>query len=163
VSADAASAGEGREREDAIERAVRALAWQDQSAAMLRAKLERAGVSTRAQADAVETLERIGYVDDSRFAFDRAARLADRGYGDAWIRSDLNGHGIAAETVEAALAGLDPEEERAACAATSARGDVVRVVRRLERRGFSADTIERLLARGIARDGHEGVGYEGFI
>ena len=44
----------------------------------------------------VETLARVGYLDDERFARDRAAQLAGRGYGDEWIRADLEAQGVAA-------------------------------------------------------------------
>jgi regulatory protein len=157
VSAGAGSADEGREREAAIERAVRALARRDHSAAGLRAKLDRAGISEAVQADAVEALERIGYVDDGRFARDRALRLAERGYGDGWIRADLNAQGVAAEVAEAALEALEPEEARAAREVSKAGGGV-RGAARLGRRGFAEETIERLLTRDVARDGAEGVG-----
>jgi regulatory protein len=153
---------EALEREAAIERAVGALARRDHSAAELGAKLARAGVSERAQAEAVETLERVGYVDDGRFARDRAVRLAERGYGDDWIRSDLEARGVAPGAAEAALAALEPEEERAARTASNV-GDAVRRARLLARRGFSEDAIERILARSVAHDGPEAVGYEGFI
>jgi regulatory protein len=133
------------EREVAIDRAVRALARRDHSAAGLRAKLGRTGLSEQAQTDAVETLERIGYVDDDRFARDRAVRLAERGYGDDWIRADLEAQGVEAETVVASLAALEPEDERADRAATGG-GDAERCLRRLTRRGFSKETIERLAA-----------------
>ena len=39
-------------------------------------RLARAGVDEAARADALETLERVGYVDDARFAVARAAALA---------------------------------------------------------------------------------------
>jgi regulatory protein len=142
------AADEAREREAAIERAVRALARRDHSAAELGAKLERAGISEAAQADAVETLERIGYVDDGRFARDRAVRLAERGYGDEWIRADLDARGVAPEAADAALAALEPEDERAERAASTA-GDAVRGARLLARRGFSDDAIEHVLARAL--------------
>ncbi len=61
----------------------------------------------RARADALETLERVGYVDDDRFAAGRAESLAGRGYGDEAIRYDLAGRGVDAETIDQALAGLD--------------------------------------------------------
>jgi regulatory protein len=151
------AADEAREREAAIERAVRALARHDHSAAELGAKLERAGISEAAQADAVETLERIGYVDDGRFARDRAVRLAERGYGDEWIRADLEARGVAPEAADAALAALEPEDERAERAAAKA-GDAVRSARLLARRGFSDHAIEHVLARGVAHDRPEAVG-----
>jgi SOS response regulatory protein OraA/RecX len=133
------------EREVAIDRAVRALARRDHSAAGLRAKLGRTGLSEQAQTDAVETLERIGYVDDDRFGRDRAVRLAERGYGDDWIRADLEAQGVDAETVAASVAALEPEDERADRMAAGS-GDAERCLRGLVRRGFSEETIERLAA-----------------
>jgi regulatory protein len=155
-------ADEAPEREAAIERAVRALARRDQSASELGAKLARAGVSEPVRADAVERLERAGYVDDGRFACDRAAQLAERGYGDAWIRADLEARGVTSEAVAAALAAVEPEGERAVRAAAKA-GDAARSARLLTRRGFSDDVIEDVLARAVAHDRPEAVGYEGFI
>jgi len=145
------------EREAALDRAVRALARRDHSAAGLRAKLDRAGVSEEARTDAVETLERLGYVDDKRFAFDRAARFGDRGYGDEWIRADLEAQGVAPETASASLALLEPEGERAERVAAGA-GHGARAARLLARRGFSEETLERFLARHVAHDSAEGVG-----
>src|SRR5689334_21750225 len=95
-----------QEDERAVDRAVRALARRDHSAASLRTKLERAGLSESAQSAALDVLQRGGYVDDSRFARDRAAVLADRGYGDAWIHADLERQGIYRETAETAVAAL---------------------------------------------------------
>jgi regulatory protein len=132
------------ERELAIDRAVRALANRDHSVGGLRAKLSRAGLAEEAQTDAVETLERIGYLDDARFARDRAARLADRGYGDDWIRADLEAQGVDVETAAASVASLQSEDERADRAAGA--GDAERRLRRLARRGFSEETIERVAA-----------------
>jgi regulatory protein len=139
------------EREAAIERAVRALAHRDHSAAELRAKLGRAGVSEQAQSDALETVERIGYVDDERFAHDRAARLAERGYGDEWIRADLEARGVDADTVMASLAALEPEDERAERTASAAE-DGERALRRLARRGFSEATLEHLADAALRAD-----------
>jgi regulatory protein len=140
------------ERQIAIDRAVRALARRDHSSAGLRAKLGRAGLSDQAQVDAVETLERIGYVDDVRFAGGRAVRLAERGYGDDWIRADLAAHGVDAETVAAIVVALEPEVERAGRAVSGAAG-AERAIRRLARRGFSEETIERLAAVALRADG----------
>ena len=151
------SADDGREREAALERAVRALARRDHSAAGLRAKLYRAGISEDAQIHAVDALERGGYIDDRRFAQDRAARLAERGYGDEWIRADLEAQGVSAETAAASLAGLEPEDERAMRVAART-GDGVRAARLLARRGFSDETLERFVARSVAHDGPERVG-----
>src|SRR5205807_79864 len=76
-------------------------------------RLAGAGVADEVRADALDQLERVGYVDDSRFAAARAAALAGRGYGDAWIRHDLAEHGVGVEESAAALAGIAAEAERA--------------------------------------------------
>ena len=157
MPSEEAVSAEERERQKALDRAVRALARRDHSAAELRAKLDRAGISEDAQTDAVGTLERVGYVDDARYARDRAAHLAGRGYGDEWIRADLEANGVDRETAEPALTALEPEVERAGREATKAGGGT-RAVRTLARRGFSEDTLESLLAGGIADDLPEGVG-----
>ena len=92
------------------EAAVRALRAADRSRAELDARLERQGFGGDERRRALDELERLGYVDDERTAGLRAQRLADRGYGDAYIRADLEHRGLPA--VEA-LAGIEPEPERA--------------------------------------------------
>ena len=62
----------------------------------------------RSGSQALETLERIGYVDDERFARMRAEQLAERGSGDALIRDDLERRGLAADVVELAIGALEP-------------------------------------------------------
>ena len=91
---EAVASSSARRRASALDRAVRALARRDHSVASLRAKLARAGVSSEAQAEAHEMLERAGYVDDARFAAARAEHLAARGYGDEGIRADLDRRGV---------------------------------------------------------------------
>ena len=139
------------EREQALDRAARALARRDHSTESLRAKLERSGISAQAQNDAVEALARAGYLDDARFARDRAAHLAARGYGDGWIRADLEAQGVAAEAVEPALAALEPERGRALVEARRLGGGL-RTARALERRGFSEESLEGVLARTVAEE-----------
>ena len=68
------------------------------------------------------TLERAGLVDDARVAATRAESLAERGFGDAAIRYDLEREGIAGDLIEEALGGLEPEPERAR-ALMERRGD----------------------------------------
>jgi len=143
----------GDERRDALSRATRALARRDHSAASLRLKLDRAGISARAQDEALDALVRAGYLDDARFARNRAAQLAARGYGDQWIRADLESQGVAPEAAEPALAELEPEAERAARQAAKLGGGL-RAARALGRRGFAEESLERLVARG----GERGVG-----
>ena len=135
----------GVEHASALDRAVRALARRDHSTESLRAKLDRAGVSERAQEGAVETLARAGYLDDARFARDRAAQLASRGYGDLWVRADLEAQGVGAEAAEPALAALEPEAERAIREAERLGGGR-NAARSLGRRGFSDESLERLVS-----------------
>jgi SOS response regulatory protein OraA/RecX len=92
------------------EAAVRALRAADRSRAELDARLERQGFGGEERQRALDELERLGYVDDERTAALRAARLADRGYGDAYIRADLEQRGLPPGE---ALAGIEPERERA--------------------------------------------------
>jgi regulatory protein len=134
------------ERPDAVEQALRALRHRDRSAAELHARLAQQGVAQSEREQALETLERIGYVDDERFARTRAEQLAARGSGDALIRHDLEGRGLGEEHVEAALAALEPERERAA-RILERRGPGAKTARYLASRGFSADALETLVAR----------------
>lgn len=144
LSASSSDAPSPEER--VVDRAVRALARRDHSAESLRAKLARAGVPEDAQNDALETLERAGYVDDARFARARAEQLAARGYGDEWIRADLDAQGVAAEPAADAIARLEPEAERARGEWAKLRGGLA-AARTMARRGFAEETLEALLAR----------------
>ncbi len=105
-----------------------------------------------ARADALETLERIGYVDDDRFALARAAALAGRGFGDAAIRADLKQHGLVAETIGAALAELAPEPERAR-ALVERLGRTATVANRLARKGFAGESLETAFGGEISGTG----------
>ncbi len=137
-----------RER-DPIDLAARALQYRDRSRRELDDRLSRAGVGDAERADALETLERVGYVDDARFAAARAEALAGRGYGDEAIRDDLERHGIAAAGAAEAIAGLDPELERA-------RGLVERLGRSLKtaqylaRKGFGEESLETAVGSDVA-------------
>ena len=133
------------ERPDAVETALRALRFRDRTAAELEARLEQRGVGEAEREQALETLERIGYVDDERFARTRAERLADRGSGDALIRDDLERRGLAAEVVELALGSLEPERERAERIA-ELRGRTAKTARYLASRGFGDEALEALVA-----------------
>jgi regulatory protein len=109
--------------------ALRALSAADRSRAELDARLERRGFDDDERQRALDELERLGYVDDERTAALRAERLADRGYGDAYVRADLEQRGL---PTEEAIAALEPESERRARFA--AKGAVW-----LARRGFAQE------------------------
>ena len=95
---------------EAADVALRALRAADRSRAELDERLERRGFDDEERRQALDGLERLGYVDDERTASLRAERLAERGYGDAYIRADLEHRGLSSE---AAIARLDPEADRA--------------------------------------------------
>ena len=121
--------------------AARALSRRDRSEAELAAHLARRGVDETRQADAVDAMRSLGYVDDARFALARACGMAGRGYGDAAIRWDLEGRGVGADHVEAALAGIEPESERAEAVAARL-GAGPKAARALGAKGFSPESIE---------------------
>src|SRR2546425_10578545 len=135
--------------QDPIEIAARALQHRDRSRREVEERLARAGIDEDERNDALETLERVGYVNDERFAGARAKALADRGYGDAWIRHDLAGHGVAAEAVAGAIEALLPEAVRAA-ALVERLGSTPKTGARLARKGFGHDALEAALGIDVA-------------
>jgi SOS response regulatory protein OraA/RecX len=134
---------------DPIDLAARALRHRDRSRVQIDERLTRAGVGQGRRAEALETLERLGYVDDGRFADARAAALAGRGYGDEAIRELLAADGIAEAVVETAVAALEPEAARAA-RIVERGGRSLRTARQLGRKGFGEDAIAAAVGEGIA-------------
>ena len=64
----------------------------------------------------LDRLERIGLLDDSRYATDKARAMHRRGAGTRKIRAALQTKGVSAETIDAALGALsdgDPDLEAA--------------------------------------------------
>lgn len=134
----AAAVARERRRAAAMASAVRALRHRDHSAASLRRRLAERAVSSPVAAETVGRLERLGAVDDTRAARARAAALAEREWGDAGIRADLEQRGFPGDVVAACLADLEPEG--------------VRLARALERRGVSLATARTLARKGFAED-----------
>jgi regulatory protein len=134
---------------DPLDLAARSLRHRDRSTREVEDRLARAGVDADRRAETIETLARLGYVDDARFAAGRAADLAGRGWGDEAIRLRLEEAGVGVEEVEAALAGLEPERERAA-ALVARDGASPRTARRLLAKGFAEDVVARAVGENIA-------------
>jgi SOS response regulatory protein OraA/RecX len=130
---------------DAVETALRALRHRDRSIAELDARLRERGVGEAERQETLETLSRIGYVDDERLARTRAEQLAARAAGDALIRHDLEGRGIDPQLVAAALDALEPERKRAERIAAS-RGLTAKTARYLASRGFDQEALEAVVA-----------------
>jgi regulatory protein len=150
--------------------ALRLLAARPRSAAELGDRLRRAGVSADAMASVVGELSRSGYLDDLEFA--RAwvrTRLVTRPCGVVRLRAELREKGVATALIEQAIREVNGEEESAAAEERRARDLVARRfrayarltsearVRRmaglLERRGFAAHTIARVLRTLERRNG----------
>jgi SOS response regulatory protein OraA/RecX len=132
-------------RAEALGVATSALRRRDLSSRGIAQRLERAGVAPAAQAESLATLGRAGLVDDERFSRNRAAALAERGVGDEGIRHDLGAKGVAAELVDAALAELEPEAERAR-RIVERRGTGPKTARYLAGKGFGEDAVEAAFA-----------------
>ena len=130
---------------DPVELAARALQHRDRSRRDVDERLAKAGIDEDRRAEALDTLARVGYVDDQRFARARAGALADRGYGDEWIRHDLGEHGVEGVTADEAIAELAPERERAA-AVIERLGPGPKTAAHLGRKGFGEDALELAVA-----------------
>jgi len=133
----------GRElrRSRALDVAALALRHRDHSRRSLEERLARRNVGPDATEAALAALERTGLVDDARVASGRAVAMADRGYGDAAIRFDLERQGLAVELVEDAVAALVPERDRAK-QLVERRGAEPRTARWLAGRGFDPASVE---------------------
>ncbi len=132
-------------RTEALAIATRALARREHSRRSLLERLQRAGVSANDAEAVVEELGQSGLVDDARFAQERARVLAERGKGNAAIVFELERAGVDAAGIEAALAGVDSESERAA-ALVARRGATAATARLLAGRGFDVELVAALVA-----------------
>ena len=136
-------------RARAADTALRAVARREQSAAELDRRLERRGVARALRQETIGRLERVGLVDDERFARRLAESLAERGHGDEAIRWRLTRDGVAEDAAARAVDGLPPELERARLI-VAARGNGPRTARELARRGFGEEAVEEALGPVIA-------------
>ena len=139
-------------RARALDVAVQALRRRDHSRRSLEERLARRSVRPDAGEAALAALERSGLVDDARVASTRAGTLAERGYGDAAIRDDLERQGLEGTLVESALAALEPEPARAR-RLVERRGADPRTARWLAGRGFASESVEDAFGASFAADG----------
>lgn len=90
--------------------ALRWLTGRDRSTAELRRKLDAAGFSAEAVEETLERCRSCGYLDDHRFALERARALLRSGRGcGRKILHDLHQHGIADSQAVDALATAETE------------------------------------------------------
>lgn len=107
----------------------------------------------------LDELERQGLLSDERFAMQRARQRGQR-YGDARVRRELQQSGIAAPLAVAAIRGLsEPELQRARAVwlrrfgqLPASRDDRARQGRFLQARGFSMESIRRVLGGAADED-----------
>jgi regulatory protein len=136
-------------RARAVDTALRAVSRREQSAAELDLRLERGGFAPGLREETLNRLERVGLVDDERYAIRRAESLSERGHGDEAIRWRLERDGVAAEIAAKAIAALPPERERAQLV-VAARGTGPGTARELARRGFGEAAVEEALGSAVA-------------
>jgi len=135
---------------DLKKRAIACLARRDHSRAELARKLAAHGSEEEIE-PVLQDLERQGLLSDARFA-DAYLRSRAGQRGDARLRQDLRTKGVAGELIDERLAELADELERARAvwsrkygAAPADGKEWARQARFLQGRGFSAETIRRLL------------------
>jgi SOS response regulatory protein OraA/RecX len=138
-----------RRRSAALAAAGSILRTRDLPVQRLDERLRRRGIAPAERAEAVATLVRLGVVEDARFSRNRALALAGRGAGDAAIRFDLERYGVETETIDDAIAGLEPEPVRA-MRIVSARGRSAATGRFLVRKGFTSESVETALGELLA-------------
>jgi regulatory protein len=131
-------------------RALRHLARREHSRAELSRKLAPRAESPEALEQLLDALAAKKQLSDERYAELRAHQLS-RKYGAARIRLDLKAKGVSQEIVE--RVGGEGEVERAASilqrkyrTSAASREERARRMRFLQQRGFSHDTIRKLLS-----------------
>jgi len=142
--AELAARIEREEYPSARERAIKLLTYRERSTFELSARLVEDGYTESVAGSVVADLERIGLVDDERFAGMLARNLTHvRGLGRGRAARELAKAGVAPETASAALEeALPPDEEleaalRLARTAASKPGATVdKIAGRLLRRGY---------------------------
>ncbi len=124
----------------------------------LAARLARKGFAAVEVAAALDRLADLGYLDDRKFASDRAQSLLQSGrLGPAGVGARLRAHGLTEAQVQAAVTGavesVSYDARAAAQALLDKRGlsaprsakQKGRAARLLKSRGFSDDVVERLV------------------
>jgi regulatory protein len=138
-------------RAEALAIAARALRRQDLSERGIAERLARSSVAPPAVEESLAVLARSGLVDDARFARTRAEILAERSYGDAAIRHDLDRRGVAPDVIAAALESLETEAERAR-RLVERRGPGLGTARYLAAKGFGEEVLETAAGADFAPD-----------
>jgi regulatory protein len=137
----------------ALAAAVALLSRRDFCCGELRQQLAAQGFEARALEQALADLRERHYLDDERYAGQFVAYHAERGQGPLRIERDLAELGVAAELIEAALAGhgdwarlaREVRIRRFGLALPSSWPEKARQARFLQYRGFSIDHVRSAL------------------
>lgn len=148
-----ASLRPGRQRERTpVQRALALLTRREHSRRELVGKLVARGVGEDEAQAAVERLAGAGWQNDARFADSLLRSRAGAGYGPAWVRAELERHGVDRDLISATLASFDGDWGgnardlvRRRFGAISVQSDAIRrkAAELLYRRGFSAEQVRR--------------------
>jgi regulatory protein len=145
--------------EELFEFAVRQLSGHAQSAAELRAKLQRRAARAEDVDGVISRLNELKYLDDHRFAESfAAARLENCGFGQLRVMRDLRARRVAPSVADRAVRGIYGELDEHALADEYIRRrfrfeslqdnrSVAAAYRKLLRAGFSRSTIVDALKR----------------
>ena len=145
-------------RSNAYAAALGLLARQRLTEAQLWQRLERKGIDDDSVRDAIERCKADGFVDDRLFARLYVEKKR-RAVGDARLIGELVNKGIDREAAADAVERLDEDEQtRCVAAFVTIAGNAERLAypsaaRKLERLGFPAATIYRVLREHAARFG----------
>lgn len=134
----------------ALDVVTKLLSGRDKTRAQLRAALERKGFGVEEIEAALRRVVELGYVDEARVARRKAGDLLGEGWCGEALTARLGALGLDAQTIDSAVAEARAElgwnESAAAQALISKRRlEGVKAARFLASRGFSEDTVARLV------------------
>ena len=130
------------------ERALRLLSFRSRSRAEMTRRLERAGFEPEEVEAAVQDLERVGLIDDERFARELAEHHRRRGNGRRVGLAALRMKGVDRGLAEQAVEETNPEDEAERAAEVAAR--------RLPRlRNLEPELRQRRLFEFLLRRGYD--------
>lgn len=152
-----AGGGQGKKpRGTARDRALNLLSFRDRSRRELEQRLLRAGYEPDEVVEALEGLERVGLVDDDRFARAVVEQHAGRRLsGRRAVAAALSAKGVDRDTAEAVLADLDDpgaERERAEELARSRAGRMSGLAPEVAFRRLSGLLARRGYPPGVCRE-----------
>lgn len=149
---DDAGAELGRARECAL----RLLARREHSAAELKARLGRRGMSPEAAAEVIDGLRQAGWQSDTRYAELLARSRVRQGYGPIRVQAELRAANVEPQTISAVIEAADVNWQellqqvwarRFGRLPASAK-EAARQARYLAGRGFEPAAIRQLLRNG---------------